>query len=87
MKDDSSYIRLRVEDRKCKMHSFVCKVSTAKEGKMESDKTLRDDSYVELKKKNMIRQIDNTIKSNKFVEILLNEHYYISVFQELKYTK
>ena len=35
----------------------------------------------------MIRQIDNTIKSKKFVEILLNEHYYISVFQELKYTE
>ena len=54
---------------------------------MESDKTVRDDGYVELKKKNMIWQIDNTIKSNKFVEILLNEHCYISVFQELKYTK
>ena len=102
MKDDSSYISLRLEDRKCKMHrarlvcvfkqlflvfkqyfmyfnvlfhlhifpqiflnnnfqflnictkrihSFVCKVCTGKDGKMESDKTVRDDSYVELKKK------------------------------------
>lgn len=44
---------------------------------MASDKTVRDDSYVGLKKTNTWYDKLTTIKPNKFVEILLNKNYYI----------